>query len=190
MEKSTNLKRILWVVYAALLLALIVLAQTLSKVIPASVPVVSQLVTGSLVNLVLIVGAATAGFSATAVAAVLSPVLAFSMGQMPFAPMIPVILLGNLIIVAIAWAFLRKDEKRIFALRYIAGVIVGAAAKCAFLWAATALIVAPILSKNPKVPVSKLLLMFSWPQGVTALIGGILALLVLPAIRAYRRGRN
>jgi hypothetical protein len=184
LERSKNFKRIMWVVKAALLLALVVVAQTLSKVIPtAALPLISQLVTGSLVNLVLIVGAGSVGFSGTAVAAVLSPVLAYSMGQMIFPQMIPVIAVGNLIIVAVTWAFFHMHKKLPFE---IAGIIIGAAAKCAFLWIATAALMVPIFYSGSKVA-SKLSLMFSWPQGLTALIGGILALLVLPAVRAYQK---
>lgn len=173
-----NYKKLLWVAQAALLLALLVVVQLITKIIPASVPIVSQLITGSLVNLILVVGAGAVGFSATAVAAVLSPVLAFAFGQMSIPPMVPVVALGNLVIVAITWAFFKKDGRGMQTL----GIIVGAVAKCAFLWAAAALIVIPLFFKASKLA-AKITLLFSWPQLVTALIGGFLALLVLPAVR-------
>lgn len=182
MDKNSNYKRILWVAQSALLLALLVVVQLISKVIPPSVPLISQLVTGSLVNLILVVGAGSVGFSGTAVASVLSPVLAFAFGQMTFPQMVPVVALGNLVIVAITWAFFKKNNGA----ANVLGIVVGAIAKCVFLWIATAALVVPLFYSGTKIA-SKLALLFSWPQGVTALIGGFLALLVLPAIRSAQK---
>lgn len=175
-----------------LLIALLVVVQLLTFVIPKSIPMVSQLFTGSLVNLVLIVGAGSVGFSGTAVAAVLSPVLAFAFGQMPFPMMVPVAALGNLVIVAVTWAFLKNDgrfSKGAGIGLDMAGIVVGAAAKTVFLWLTTSWIIVPLLFAINTVTAKKLVMMFSWPQLLTAIIGGVLALLMLPAIRSYRSHR-
>lgn len=193
MSKSTNNKKtITWVAEAGLLLALLVVVQLLSFAVPKSVPLVSQLFTGSLVNLVLIVGAGSVGFSGTAIAAILSPVLALIFGQLAFPQMVPVVAIGNLVIVAVIWAFFRNNGKlskgSAFGLN-IAGIAVGAVAKTAFLWAATSLLIVPIFFVGKAAIGQKLAMMFSWPQLVTAIIGGILALIVLPPIRTYRNHR-
>lgn len=180
--------QVVWIAEAGLLIALLVVVQLLTFAIPKGVPIVSQLFTGSLVNLVLIVGAGSVGFSGTAIAAVLSPVLAYAFGQMVFPQMIPVVALGNLIIVAVTWAFFGRASRNPGT--DILGIVLGAVLKTAFLWAATAWIMAPIFFAAKAAVGQKLVLMFSWPQMVTALIGGGLALLVLPAIRAYRGHRN
>lgn len=193
MSKSTNnRKTVTWVAEAGLLLALLVVVQLLSYAVPKSVPLVSQLLTGSLVNLVLIVGAGSVGFSGTAIAAILSPVLALLFGQMVFPQMVPVVAIGNLVIVAVVWAFFRSDGKlskgSVFGF-HIAGIAIGAVAKTVFLWAATSLLIVPIFFAGKAAIGQKLGMMFSWPQLVTAIIGGILALLVLSPIRTYRSHR-
>jgi hypothetical protein len=186
-----NPKAGVWVAEAALLLALLVVVQLLTFAVPKSVPLIGQLFTGSLVNMVLIVGVGSVGFSGTAVAAVASPLLAYAFGQMPFPQMIPVVAIGNLIIVAVLWAFLRPGSsgKAPGMGRSVPGIVVGALAKTAFLWAATVWVMVPMFFNGKNAVAEKLSMMFSWPQGVTAIIGGILALLILPSIRVYRNRR-
>lgn len=169
-------KQLIWVTQTALLIALITLFQL--------IPVSNQFITGSLVNLVLIVGAGFTGFASAGTAAALSPILAALFGKVPLPQMIPVIIIGNLIIVGVTYLFFTKSlkEQGKSVLYDITGVILGAALKCAFLWIATLLVVVPLFSKSLKV--SKMLsAAFTWPQLITALIGGFLALLVLPALR-------
>lgn len=189
---NKNKKLIVWVSEAALLLALLVVVQLLTFVVPKSVPILGQLFTGSLVNMVLIVGVGSVGFSGTAVAAVLSSVLAFAFGQMTFPQMIPVVAIGNLAIVAAVWPFLRSTSsvKNPGIGRSIVGIAVGAVVKTSFLWGATAWLIVPVFFTGKNAAAQKLSLMFSWPQAVTAVIGGIAALLVLPAIRSYRGKRT
>lgn len=193
MSRAKNQKSaVVWVAQAGLMLALLVVVQLLSFALPKA-PLVSQLITGSLVNLVLIVGAGVAGFSGTAVAAVLSPVLALIFGQMPFPQMVPVVAVGNLVIVALAFAFFSRDERFKGGVRVLfgaAGIAVGAVAKTAFLWGATVLFVLPVFFAAKTPVAQKLSLMFSWPQLVTAVIGGILALVVMPPLRTFRRHRD
>ena len=188
-----------WIASTALLIALIVVAQLLSYVITTAVVIptpvgpvrLGQLITGSLVNLVLIVGAGYIGFSAAGTAALVSPVLAALFGIIPggLPQLIPVIMGGNLLIVLITW-FCFEQAKGLFpagavTLRII-GVIVGAAVKTAFLWLLTARLVAPLLHLPAQKAglVSGLML---WPQAVTAITGGILALIILPILFANRR---
>ena len=187
MEKTktstNNTMGLLWVAQAAMLIALLVVVQLITFILPKSVPLVSQLITGSLVNLVLIVGAGTVGFSGAAIAAVLSPVLAFLFAQMLFPQMIPVVAIGNLVIVGVTWLFFTAARREDKSLLNLAGIAAGAIVKTAVLWAAAAIIVVPLFfSANPKVGGS-ISLMFSWPQLVTAIIGGLVALAVIPPVR-------
>lgn len=187
MEKKRN--RIFWVAQAGLLIALLVVVQLLTFLMPKSVPLIGQLFTGTLVNLVLIVGAGAVGFAGTAAAAVLSPVLAFAFGQMLFPPMIPVVAIGNLVIVTVTWAFFTqrgRQSRPLGPMSGIIGVVCGAVAKTAFLWLSTVLVVVPAFFGGKKVVAQLLSLMFSWPQLVTAFVGGSLALVVLRFIRVYR----
>lgn len=184
-------KMSVWVAESALLLALLVVVQLLTFAVPKSVPLVGQLFTGSLVNMVLIVGVCSVGFSGTAVASVASPLLAYAFGQMAFPQMIPVVAIGNLVIVAVLWAFVHPlDARKAPAVgKSIAGIVVGAAAKTAFLWAATVFFITPMFFSGKGAVAGKLAMMFSWPQAITAIIGGAIALLVLPAIRTYQSKR-
>lgn len=177
-----------WVAETALLLALLVVFQLLTFIVPKGVPLVSQFCTGTLVNMVLIVGAGSVGLSGTAVAAVVSPLLAYAFGQMPFPQMLPVVAVGNLIIVVIIWFFFRPsaDATAPGLCRSLLGIVVGAAVKSMFLWGMTVWFILPMLFAGKAKVAEKLSMMFSWPQAITAVAGGVLALLVLPAIRTYR----
>ena len=194
MSNSKNYRTILWIVKSAMLLALLVAIQFVTYALPASlVPLVKQLITGSLVNLVLIIGAGSVGFAGAGVAAVLSPVLAFAFAQMTFPPLIPIIMVGNLILVAITWGGFRTGKGFGKFPRFatdLGGVIVGSAVKAVFLWAAISFVAIPLILHLPAPVAAKVSLMFSWPQLVTSLVGGVLALAILPAIRAYQKGIN
>ena len=100
--------------------------------------------------------------------------------------MIPVVIIGNLVIVAVTWAFFKKDTKSL----NIIGIAVGAVAKFAVLWATTVLLMVPVFfAGKPKVG-KNISLMFSWPQLITAVLGGVLALLILPRIRTALHHKN
>jgi hypothetical protein len=182
--------QLLWITTTAVLLALIVVAQIIP--FPGTV-LLRQFFTGSLVNLILITAASSIGLSSGVTLSVLSPILAFLFGILAAPVMIPVIIIGNVIVVVITWWFFktaqnRKNKNEMLVL-VISGVILGAVVKCAFLWVTTAKIITPILvSKSAKSALVHLLnLSMSWPQAIAALIGGILALLVLPSIKKYLR---
>jgi hypothetical protein len=180
-------RRVSWIAQAALLLAILLVVQLVAFTIPKSVPIVSQLFTGTLVNLVLIVGSATVGLAGTAVAAFLSPMLAFVLGQMKFVHMILPVGIGNLLIVVITWMFFRRrDALKQPVIMDSLGILLGAIVKWLFLWVFTVLIIVPMFFLETPAA-NALSTMFSWPQLITALLGGVIAVLVLPAIRNYRK---
>ncbi|HCC00822.1 MAG TPA: ECF transporter S component [Ruminococcaceae bacterium] len=186
-KKRTN--HILWIAQAGLLIALMVVVQLLTFAIPKSVPLVGQLFTGSLVNLVLIVGAGTLGLPGTAAAAILSPILAFAFGQMAFPQLIPVIAVGNLILVAITWIFFSHDGAHYQPASLVidtTGIILGAVVKFLFLWLMVSKWIVPLLFNTKPIVANMISFMFSWPQLVTAIIGGFLSLLVLTIVRNSR----
>lgn len=196
-----NHHKTLWITTTAVLIALVVLAQLLTYAIPAGALIptplgpirLSQFFTGSLVNLILIVGAGAAGFGSASIAALISPVLAALLGVIPggIPQMIPVVMIGNLIIVAIVWLCFKISTDLVRAggiVLKILGVIVGAAAKAVFLWAATAKLIVPLFNVKPKIA-AQIGILMSWPQAVTALVGGILALMVLPALKIGAKNR-
>ena len=177
-----------WVTRTALGVALVVVAQLLGKVIPAGAVItgpfsVTQLVTGSLVNCVLFVFTATTGIWSGVAIGILSSVLATLIGIGPAIPAVtPVIACGNAVLAVVfgllhgkAWNFPR----------WAASAVAAAAVKCAFLWICVPFVLG-LLSGVAEQQVKALSIMFSWPQGLTAFIGGCLALVILPRLGKSR----
>lgn len=190
-------KKAIWITQTAMLIALIVLSQLLSRVIP---PItvgpfkLNQIVTGSLVNMVLITGAYISGFSSAGTAALVSPILAAVVGIIPgnLPQMIPVVMVGNLVIVFITWLCFRASNglgKGSAAILSFVGVAAGAALKMLAMWASVEKIVVPVLHIAPKL--EKVLVgTVSISQLVTGIAGGILALLIMPALGSFKKGRR
>lgn len=181
-------KQTLWITRTGLLLALVLAAQFLGKLIPGGAALLgplslTQLVTGSLVNLLLVLAAAVTGTLSGVVIGVLSALLATLLGVGPPFPQIsPVIAVANALLVLFAGLFFRLGQKRGGRALTACGLVLAAAVKCAFLW----LTVPFALSLIPEIKEAQLKalsLMFSWPQFVTAVAGSLLALLVLPSLR-------
>jgi len=156
----------------AMLLALTVLFQMLRLVIPASP--FQQILIGSLVNLCLIVSAGTAGLWSGVIISVVSPIIALAQGHIPFPWMLPFVIIGNVLLV-ICYALLMKKSQ-------ILGFAVGAVLKTAFLWIGVVLIGISLFNV-PETPAKALSGAFSWLQLVTAVIGGVVS---LPIVRALR----
>jgi hypothetical protein len=160
-----------WLTRTAILLALTVLFQSLRVIMPFMPANISQYVIGSLVNLCLIVAAVTLGIRGGAVIAIVAPIIAFMQGFTPFAVLVAPIALGNLVLVIVVALLYKKN----MALAFVAGAI----AKFVTLYIGIILIVLPLFLPNAP---AQLQLVFSWPQLVTASIGGVLAALVLPIL--------
>lgn len=184
-------KSTLWIARTGLMLALLVVAQFIgSKLIPAGAVVlgpmsITQLITGSLVNMILILTAAVVGLWSGVAVGVLSAVLALVLGIQGQAIITPAVALGNVVIVLVTWVFFSlaaKKGQKPFGVLGIAGIVVGAAAKCVFLWLSVPALLTLVPEIKPQVA-EKLSMMFSYPQFVTALIGGALALAVIPAVK-------
>lgn len=174
-------KKIRWITETAIMLALLVTLQALTK--PAG-----QLVTGSCVNVVLAVAALVGGLGSGLTIALISPVLAFLLGIAPQILTVPAIMVGNSVYVVLLSLLADKSGKNI--LKQIIAWIVAAAAKFAALYAIVVGLICGVLSENLlssgalKAPMLKALpATFSWPQLITALIGGAVALAITPVLR-------
>lgn len=175
-------KNIRWITQTAIMLALLVALQALTKGF-------GQLVTGSCVNAVLAISVLLGGLSCGITVALASPVLAFLLGIAPQILTVPAIMAGNAVFVLLL-RFLagRQLWRRILAL------LAAAAAKFAVLYGIVAGLLcgvfAPALLSSGalKEPILKVLpATFSWPQLFTALIGGTVALLLVPVLRKALR---
>ena len=172
-------QRILWIVRTGILIALLVVLQGITA--PAG-----QLVTGSCVNLILLLAVFLSGIWSGLTVALLSPFFAFLFGIGPaLLQLVPFIAVGNLIYVTVAWAIGHRG----FTVRTlwgtvqgVVGIVIGAIAKFLFLWLGLSKGILPLflnagIIKAPQM--EKFSAMFATPQLITALIGGVLT---VPAV--------
>ena len=178
-------KKIRWITETAVMLALLVALQALTKPM-------GQLVTGSFVNAVLAVTVLVAGLYSGITVALISPVLAYLLGIAPQILTVPAIMVGNTVYVVLLYFIAGKDSKKI--LRQVIAWIATAAAKFATLYAIVVWLICSVLAEKLlaagtlKPPMLKALpATFSWPQLFTALIGGAVALLIIPVLRKALR---
>ena len=143
-----------------------------------------QLVTGSFVNGVLAVTALTIGLSGGITVAVLSPVLAYLLGVAPQIITLPAIMAGNTVFVITMYFVAGKYHRQIVAwlcaavFKFVVLYVFVVWLLCGVLserLLASGALQAPMLQALPA--------MFSWPQMVTALVGGGAALLIMPILR-------
>ncbi len=181
MKSSVQHKRILWITQTAVLLAMLIVLQAVTKS-------AGQLVTGACVNAVLALSALLGGLWSGLVVALFSPVLAFLLGIAPQAVTVPSIMAGNAVFVTVLYFAAGQEGCPLW--RKIAAWLTAAAAKFSVLYmlvvgiicglAADSLLASGVL-KAPML--QKLPAMFTWPQLFTALIGGGVAMLLLPVLR-------
>ena len=178
-------KKIRWITETAVMLALLVALQALTKPL-------GQLVTGSFVNGVLAITVLFAGLSAGITVALISPVLAFLLGIAPQILTVPAIMVGNAVFVVALYFLAGKSSKNI--LRQVIAWVVSAGAKFATLYAIVVWLICGVLSETllasgaMKTPMLKMLpATFGVSQLITALIGGAVALLIVPVLRKALR---
>lgn len=181
MEKANKLhNRIVWLTRTAVLIALLIALQWATAGTQAFA---GQYITGSLVNCVLAVAALIGGLWSGIVVALISPFCAYLLGIGPaLLQIVPCIALGNSAYVIVLW--LLSGRKCLTLWNQIAGVVGAAAVKFLTLYIAVVKVLIPVMGDALKAPqVQKFTAMFSLPQLVTALIGGALAMLLLPVLR-------
>ena len=177
--KSAVNRRALYITETAVMTALLIVLQAVTK--PAG-----QYVIGTCVNGVLAVSVLAVGLWSGVTVAALSPFFAFLLGIGPQLPQIvPAIAAGNLVFVLLLGLLDGGGEVPLWR-RGIAW-LAAAAGKFAALYLLVVKLLCAILPlKEPQV--AMFTAMFSYPQLVTALAGGGIALLLTPLIRrAVRR---
>lgn len=172
----TNKERVLWITRTAIFMAMLLVMQWATRPL-------GQYVTGSLVNLILIVSVMLGGLWSGVTVALLSPLFAFMVGIGPaMPPVIPVVMLGNLSIVLV-WHFIAGRAKNASAPRYIIAVIAGAVVKFLVLYTGIVKILLPFILNLPEKQTAVLSASFSFPQLFTALIGGTIAAVIIPLLK-------
>ncbi len=133
--------------------------------------------TGPLVNLMLALTTLITGTPGGIALGCLTPLIALMRGQLPplLAPFVPFILAGNALYVLFLGLFCKKGcGLPLRSWRAWLGVLLGSTAKFLWLFAAARLIMPLLLARTLPEPV---IAMLTFPQLITALIGGALALL-------------
>ena len=178
-------KKIRWITETAVMLALLVALQALTQ--PAG-----QLVTGSFVNAVLAVAALVGGLGCGLTVAIISPVLAFLLGIAPNIVTVPAIMVGNAVYVLLL--ALLYDKTGAKPVRQSVAWLVASAAKFVTLYLIVVQVICGVLAEKLlaagtlKPPMLQALpATFAWPQLFTALIGGAVALLIVPLLRKALR---
>lgn len=162
-------------VQASLLLAMGIIFQIIGR----NIPQINQFLVGPIINCILILTAFICGKWWGVGVGILTPMLAWFVGQLatPLAPFIPFIIIGNFLFVFLFSLFMEGQL-----LKRGIGIILGAIGKYAFLtFASTKLIDFLGLNFPPKV-VKTLSLSMSTPQLITALAGGVFALIIIEAL--------
>ena len=184
-------KKIRWITETAVMLALLICLQYIGSFVPEQMT--KQLITGTMVNCVLAVTVLLVGLGSGITVALISPVCAFAFNIAPNFITVAPIMLGNSCYVALLYFIIGKSRK--FSIRQILALVTAAAVKFAVLYvlvvevlcgmASGALLgkkLGDIVVLAP--PMLKMLpTMFTWPQLVTALTGGAIALAITPVLR-------
>ena len=184
-------KNIRWITETAVMLALLITLQWAGSFIPEQMT--KQLITGTMVNCVLAVTVLLAGLGSGITVSLISPVCAFVFGIAPnFITVLP-IMAGNCCYVVLLYFIIGKIGS--FSWRQPVALASAAAVKFGVLYLLVVKVICGMASGallGKKIgdivvlapPMLKMLpTMFAWPQLVTALTGGIIALTVLPVLR-------
>lgn len=163
--KSKNLTRM------AALLALTAIIQMIG---------LPQPITGPLINAILILSVLLIGPKHATAIGILTPVAALIRGHLPpvLAAMIPFIAFANAVYILLFYALIRNQPKEVCTLRYIrpiAGITLASLVKYVILMLTVQKLLPLIVGQD--IP-EKLMVMMMFPQLVTALVGGVLALLL------------
>jgi hypothetical protein len=128
-----------------------------------------QLVTGSIVNAILFLSTLVLGIEAGILIGCLPSLVSALSGLLPVAllPMIPYIILGNAILV-LTFNALRKKN-------FLAGIVTASFVKFLFLYLSSSLVIELFIHES--LPV-KIIAMMTWPQLITALVGGLIVYLI------------
>ena len=164
----------LWITKTALLLALLIVLQAVTRSF-------SQLVTGSCVNAVLALAVLTVGLSSGIVVAAISPFVAFLLGIGPqLFPIVFAIAAGNIVFVSVLWVLTHKHQN---AMKWsLSGWFVSAVCKFLTLYVIVVQLLCHILPLK-EAQIATFSAMFSWPQLFTALTGGAVAMFIAPRLR-------
>ena len=163
----------------ALLLALCIASQFLKNT--------SVYLTGPVINCILIIAAVFCGFWSAVALSLITPLTSWLITGSPLMSAIPLIIpcivAGNVILIVSVWCSIRR---KLCTRNLLSGVLFGAVLKAAFMGGTISLLLVPLLGPTTGLPVPALAaarVTFSITQLITALLGGALAVLIVPTLR-------
>lgn len=172
----------------ALLLAICIISQYFKNL--------SVYITGPIVNTTIIIATLAVGLWSGILISIIAPITAFFFTGSPIMSaiplMFPVIMLGNIILIATIWYF---REKKSFKWKLPAGMIAGSVLKAIFMGVMVVFVLFPLFGDNiaarlpkpealPKV-LATAKITFSVTQLITALLGSLLAYLIWLPLKKY-----
>jgi len=143
-----------------------------------------QPITGPLVNLMLLLTALLLNSFAAVILGLATPLMGLLRGQLPpiLAPMVPFIMLANAVYILL-FAMLASAGKQSLSLKRWRGwmaLAIAAAGKTLILYAAATLVVPLLFGRQlPEAVIAA----FTFPQLITATVGGAAAIGIYPALR-------
>ena len=171
-----NNRKVLWITQTGITMALLIVLQA------ATAPLNNTMITGSLVNLMLVVSVMIGGLTSGITVALLSPIFAKLFGIGPLWTLIPFISLGNIVLV-LCWHLLGNKRYAALAIVRSVAALAAAIAKSVTLYLGVVQVAIPMLLQLPAPQAAVISGMFSFPQFITALIGGGLAIVVIPLLK-------
>ncbi len=177
-------KKAIWITRSAAAIALIIVVQLTTAGLG------QQLLTGSLVNLILALTALLFGWSVAAVAAVLSPFAAYLLGINAQILVVPAIAVGNLTYVLVIALLVKPLKKKLSSELPRSLIAVIAAAVCKFVIQYLLIVkwIAPSFLPPKAQPV--IAASFGVMQLFTACIGGVLACLICAVVAKGVRSKD
>jgi len=173
-------EKVLWITRTAVFIALTVALQALTLQFG------NQFITGSIVNFMLIISVMTCGLPTGLTVALFTPIMPTLLGFGPVWPVVPFIIAGNMALIVL-WHFIGNREIINNYVAHAIAMVAGAVAKFLVLFIGVVQIVVPYILQLPEGNIMSVL--FSYPQLITASIGGVCAIIVLPVLQKAIKAR-
>ena len=168
------------ITFTALFLAIAIVSQFVGSNLGGA-GFLGQYITGTIVNICLMLSGIMVGVYSGITIGVLSPCLAFLLGVMKFPFAIPVVIAGNIVFVLITVLIYKAVSEKTLGLKAIVmiiAVIAAAAVKALVMWFS-----AKYLLNNFTAVPAPLIASFAFPQVITGSLGGLLSLALLPILK-------
>lgn len=161
---------------SAVLLALALVFQNLRLLPGFAAWPHSVYIIGSLVNLTLFAAVYFSGLSGAAIIALITPAVALAQGHIKLVPLMPLVMAGNLVLCIVSYYVLRINK--------YAAVALSSVIKWLVLFYGSRLVGSYFLNLSGA-PFDAMVAGFNVPQLVTALIGGFIFIIIMPAFKKF-----